>query len=91
MLGSMTFRIVIDNGDDLPQVIRADLVEQVRALIDRYPRHQYVLSIEPGCWDMKRFGASVSAGSSTHLAVAHRALSALPRGSNGPPIWPTPW
>ncbi len=59
MLETMTFRIVLDNGDDLPQVIRADLVQQVRSLIDRRPKHQYVLSIEPGCWDMRHLGASV--------------------------------
>ena len=51
-LPQVRLRILLNAGDTLPEVGR-DLVRQAASLAASYPRHQYVLAVQPGAlvWD----------------------------------------
>ena len=48
----LVFRIVFDNGDDLPSPVREEILREVQQLAVEFPRHQYFFAMEPGCWNL---------------------------------------
>jgi CHAT domain len=46
----MRFRIVFDNGDDLPEWQRYELELELDGFIQRHSRHQFLFGMGRGCW-----------------------------------------
>jgi hypothetical protein len=55
------FCILLNNGDDLPESERQQIIDQINDLAADYPAHQFVFSIEPDCWAVDRLQVSVLA------------------------------
>ena len=49
-----TFRVLLDGSDDLPDRMRREAWRAIRRLVHRYPRHEYVVAVDPDCFDPRR-------------------------------------
>jgi hypothetical protein len=67
LLGAEQFRIIFDNGDDLPPSQRHQLLEEIGKLTHDFPRHQYLLTMGRGMWRLEQDRVSTSKVSITHL------------------------
>jgi hypothetical protein len=47
-----SFRIVLDNGDDLPSTVRDEILHAVHEFAENHPRNEYYFALDPTCWNL---------------------------------------
>lgn len=67
LLGTDKFRLVFDNGDDLPTSQRNQLLEELGKLVGKFPNHQYLITMGRGGWRLEQDRAAAPKVKITHL------------------------
>ncbi|MEJ7606076.1 MAG: CHAT domain-containing protein [Bryobacteraceae bacterium] len=49
---SPSMRVILDNGDDLPEADRVKILREIGELLESYPTAEFWLGMEQGCWNL---------------------------------------